>query len=161
MHCHFTADIYAMQIGPFLTLLGPRNLPALSHQMDQWLSNVWETAFLCKTLVNSLFPTIALLLIFPWYFPEQSGKVILFSVIFHPIFSGFYSSNLSLSHFWAIQFIHLFIRLFIRLFFINCLTFWAVQLFVIFVSCYCYLSNPVWLYVIFIPFHCYKTFLLF
>ena len=104
-----------MQIGPFLTLLGPRNLPALSHQMYHWLSNMWETAFLCKTLVNSLFPTIALLLIFPWYFPEQSGKVILFSVIFHLIFNEPLFTSLA---FWAIQ--------------------------SIFISCYCYLSNPVY-----------------
>ena len=50
-------------------LLGPRNLPALSHQMDQWLSNVWETAFLRKTLVNNLFSIFALLLIFSVIFP--------------------------------------------------------------------------------------------
>ena len=122
-----------MQIGLFLTLLGPRNLPALSHQMDHWLSSVWETAFLCKTLVNSLFPTIALLLIFPWYFPEQSGKVILFSVIFHLIFNEPLFTSLA---FWAIQSI-----------FIRVIVIWAIQ------------SN---LYVIFISVlvHCYKTFFL-
>ena len=57
---------------------------------------------------------------FPWYFPEQSGKVILFSVIFHPIFSGFY---LFQTFRWAISLSYpIYIRLFIRVTVI-----WAVQ----------------------------------
>ena len=54
--------------------------------------------------------------------------------------SYFYSVDLFISNFLLSY--PIYIRLFIRLFI--CLTLLAVQLFVILISCYCYLSNPVW-----------------
>ena len=55
-HCFFHLTLsFSKAIGPFLTLLGPRNLPALSHQMDHWLSNVWETAFWCKNCFHDFY----------------------------------------------------------------------------------------------------------
>ena len=100
VHCHFTADIYAMQIGPFLTLLGPRNLPALSHQMYHWLSNMWETASLSKNTGQQ-----------PFFY---NCIIAYFSVIFHLIFNGLLFTYLAFGAILSI-----------------------------FISCYCYLSNPV------------------
>ena len=47
--------IFSKAIGPFLTLLGPRNLPSLSHQMYHWLSDMWETAFWCKNCLDDFY----------------------------------------------------------------------------------------------------------
>ena len=69
-YCFFHLTLsFSKAIGPFLTLLGPRNLPALSHQMYHWSSNVWETAFLCKSLVNSLFSYNCIIACFSVIFP--------------------------------------------------------------------------------------------
>ena len=51
---HLTLS-FSKAIGPFLTLLGPRNLPSLSHQMYHWLSDMWETAFWCKNCLDDFY----------------------------------------------------------------------------------------------------------
>ena len=94
-------------IGLFLTLLGPRNLPASSHQMYQWSSNIWETAFLCKFLVNSPFPAVALLLVFRDISLNSQGRLFYVPLYFVQYSVDFVISNFSLSH-------PIYIRLFIR-----------------------------------------------
>ena len=51
---HLTLS-FSKAIGPFLTLLGPRNLPSLSHQMYHWLSDMWKTAFWCKNCLDDFY----------------------------------------------------------------------------------------------------------
>ena len=131
--------------------------------------------FFMQVSSQQSFSIIALLLGFPWYFPEQSGKIMLFSIIFYPIFSGFYLLELfrwaifELSNSYSFIYSYLYIR---YLFgysysFIHSYTYWFSSLFL---SCsairyICFLlllfeqSSLVICY--FIPSHCYKTFLLF
>ena len=108
--------------------LGPRNLPALSHQMCHWSSNVWEKAFLCKSLVNSSFFYHCLMaylsVIFPWAVGEGY-----FSVIFHSV-------NIA----WAVQLFVIFIPV---------IVIWAIQ------SDICYFSFP---FIVIKPCSCFKVF---
>ena len=103
-------------------------------------------AFHFKTLMISLlwpFPTVAfyayfpssftayLSFNFPWYFPEKSGNICLFSVMFHLIFSGFYLFNLFS---WAVFFelSNLFVYLFVVSlpYLLSCLAFLFIIYFV-------------------------------